>query len=133
VHVPAFVNRTGEPQLETVTTSATIREFQRDGTLRVSDAGSADLVLTATLKGFALEPLRFERDRAKTAREYRVRITAHIVFAKPGSDEALVDKTVQGEATFILSGDITSAKRSALPEAARDLAHDIVESIVEYW
>jgi hypothetical protein len=50
VYVPTFVNATGEPQVEAETTAAAIREFQKDGTLRIAaDERSADLVLSVTL------------------------------------------------------------------------------------
>jgi len=133
VHVPRFVNRTGEPLVENETTAATLQEIQRDGSLTIADAGRADTVLEVTLTRYRLEPLRYERDNVRTTREYRLRLTATLVFKRRGSNATLLERTVQGEATFLPQGDLTSAKRNALPEAARDLAHDIVESVVEYW
>jgi len=133
VHVPTFLNRTGQAQIEVETTQATIREMQQDGTLRVGGADNADAVLKVTLVSYELEPLRYEKDRRRTAREYRAKITAELEFTPRGAQEPLVKKTVQGESTFIPSGGLSSSKRRALPTAARDLAHDIVESVVEYW
>lgn len=133
VHVPTFVNHCGEPLVETETTKAAIQEFQKDGTLRVADADKADAILEVTLVDYKLEPLRYEKDEAKTTKEYRLKITADIVFKRILTDEILVEKQVEGESTFEPAGDLTSSKRSALPEAAGDLAHDIVESVVEYW
>jgi hypothetical protein len=40
---------------------------------------------------------------------------------------------VSGETTFILSGDMAAAQRTALPSAAKDLATRIVEQVTEYW
>lgn len=133
IHVPAFVNQTGEPQLESVTTSLTIQEFQRDGALKVTDPERADVTLAVTLVSFELEPLRFEKDNTRRTREYRLIIGADIVLKQSGAEGTLLERHVKGDTTFILTGDITSAKRDALPDAARDLAHDIVESVVEYW
>lgn len=133
VHVPTFINMCGEPQVETETTMAVIREFQKDGTLRIKGAGQADAILKVTLVGYKLEPLLYEPDQAKTTKEYRLKITADIIFSRTQTKEILVKKRVEGESTFMIAGDISSSKRSALPGAARDLAHDIVESVVEYW
>ena len=133
VHVPTFVNESGEPELEGRTTSETVREFQRDGTLRIAGADEADAVLRVTLAGYKLEPLRYRRDRAKTAREYRLTLTADLAIEKTASGKVILEKRVRGESTFEFDGDLSSAKRTALPNAARDLAHDIVESVVEYW
>jgi hypothetical protein len=133
VHVPTFVNRTREPLLEAEATQAAIREFQRDGTLRVTGAREADLVLEAALVDYRLEPLRFQPDRARTTREYRLRLFADVTVRRAGVEAPLLTRRVQGESTFEPAGDLSSAKRGALPQAARDLAHDIVESVVEYW
>ena len=40
---------------------------------------------------------------------------------------------VRGDATFDFAADLTTAKNQALPAVSADLAHDIVELIVEYW
>jgi len=133
VHVPTFVNKTTEPRLEIETSQAAIRELQRDGTLSVSDLGKSDVVLNVSLIGFRLEPLRYESDNTTTTREYRLTITADIKLTNRRTGKVMTHTTVQGEADFVPTGDLSSAKREALPEAAADLAHDIVESIVEYW
>ena len=133
VHVPTFMNKTTEPRLEIETSQATIRELQRDGTLSVSDLGKCDVVLNVALIGFRLEPLRYERDNSTTTREYRLTITADIKLTNRRTGKVMTHTTVQGEADFVPTGDLSSTKREALPDAAEDLAHDIVESIVEYW
>jgi len=134
VYVPTFVNNTREPQIETDTTRAAIEEFQRDGTLRVVGRDRADTMVEVTLTGFALEPLRYDRNRALQTEEYRLRITAEIVFKRLGPEETvMLQKTVEGSTEFDFTGDLSSSKRTALPDAADDLAHEIVESVVEYW
>ena len=133
VHVPAFVNQTGEPQIDVETTRATVQEFQKDGTLRVANEREADSALVVQLTAFTLEPLRYERDNARTTNEYRLRITARIVYTKKGATAPMVDKYVVGETTFEPGGDLSSSKVVALPAAARDLAHQIVKNVVEFW
>lgn len=133
VHVPPVVNNSGEPLLELVTTRELLQELQRDGTLKVAAADQADSLLEITLVGFQQSPLRYERDNPKATREYRQEITAQIVFKNVRTGKLLLRKEVKGESTFDLVGDLTSAKRATVPLCARDLAHDIVESVVEYW
>jgi hypothetical protein len=133
VHVPAFVNRTEEPEVETEATRAVLSELQQDGTLRVADAGNADTVLRVTLTDYRLEPVRYDEDRIKAAAEYRLRLLATIEFARTQSEDVLLKRNVEGESTFDVVGDLSSSKARALPDAAQDLAHDIVESVVEYW
>ncbi len=60
-------------------------------------------------------------------------LAAEISFSLTGAEEPLVKQLVKGDATFEMFGDLSSAKREALPDAAKDLAHKIVESVVEYW
>jgi hypothetical protein len=131
--MPTFINRTGEPQVETEATRAAIREFQKDGTLRLVGAEQADAHLKVVVTDYELAPLRYRKDRAKTTREYRLLLTAQIEFEMVKTGKVLVKKRVMGESTFEPGGDLSSAKIDALPEACQDLAHDIVESVVEFW
>ena len=133
VHVPTFINETLEPQLETPTTRATIQEFQRDGTLAVAGAKTADARLEVRLTRFDLVPLRYERDKERTAQEYRIIIGANVVYYRTKTDEVLVSRTVVGDADFDFIGDMGSSKTRITPQASRDLAHEIVQLIVEYW
>jgi len=132
--VPPFKNVSGEPLLEIETTRAVIQEIQRDGTLSLASADEADAILTVKLVRYDSRPVRFDRDRAKTAQEYRQEITAEVTFSKRRDGKVLLDRIrARGDATYDVVGDIASSKRTSLPECARDLAHDIVEQMVEYW
>jgi len=133
LYVPAFVNRTGEPDVDTVATRAVIQEIQRDGTLGLSDAANADAHLYVTVTDYNLEPLRYDANRAKTTREYRLLLTAEAEFRRRDPEEVLAKRKLRGDATFELVGNLATAKIEALPRAAEDLAHDIVEMLVEYW
>ena len=134
VYVPTFVNTTSEPQLEAETTGATIAELQKDGNLGVVNERDADSILTVELVEVTQDPLRYERNDVKSADEYRLTITARITFTRRDTGKKLVDGLqVTGKATFDVAGDLATAKRAAIPDAARDLAHNVVESVVEYW
>jgi hypothetical protein len=133
VYVPAFKNTSGEPQIDTAATQAALQEFQRDGTLEVADASFADTVLNVTITKFSLEAVRFEADSRKTAKEYRLRLDAEFVFSKSATGEVLQKRKVFGETLFEAAGDLPSAKRAAIPDASRDLAHQIVTTVVEFW
>ena len=133
VHVPTFVNTSGEPLLESEATQATIQEFQKDGTLSVAGPGNADTILVVKLENFSVDPIRYERDSAKAGREFRMRITASLELQRRQKQDVLMKRTVLGEATFFLTGDMLASKRATLPLAARDLAHSIVECVVEFW
>lgn len=134
VHVPAFENRTREPQLEAEATQATIREIQRDGTLRLTSADDADAILTVILTAVSEESLRFSRDAADSAEEYRLRIEGEMSLVKRATGERIIDsQAVRGRATFEFVGDMTSSRQAAIPEASQDLARSIVSAFVEHW
>jgi hypothetical protein len=134
IAVPMFLNQSGEPSLETLTTSATIQEFQKDGSLKVADRNTADTVVEVTLKKYKLSPLRYRSDKTTTAREYRLTLVAEITWLRLPGREVLANTTrVEGYADFEALTDLPSARRDALPDAADDLAHRIVRSIVEHW
>ena len=132
VHVPIFINDTKEPLLETATTQATIQEFQREGTMKISK-DQADTLLEVTLTDFVLEPLRYRKDESLTGQEYRVRIYATMTFSKTRPEKnVMLEKKIIGEATFLLTTDLSSGKLTALPAAAQNLGYHIVNNIVEY-
>lgn len=133
VHVPTFVNKTQEPLIENDATRAVVQELQRDGTLEVASESEADAVLRVTLTGYKIDGVRYERDRPKVAKEHRLVISADLRLEARATGKLLAERSVEGEAVFADSGDMVSARRQALPIATADLAHDIVESIVEYW
>ncbi len=94
----------------------------------------ADAILKVSLVDVTQNPLRYNRDRTKSAEEYRLLIKAVVVVERTADGKRLIDnRKIQGQATFEFVGDMNSSKRGAIPLAARDLAHDIVECIVEYW
>lgn len=135
VYIPTFVNKTDEPLIESATTEAAIREFQKDGTLKVAGAPEiADALLAVTIVKYELSPLSYDTLKRTTANEYRLILTASVVMSSQKTGKVIAESPkVQGENTFVLSGDMTSAKRQALPAAAADLAHDLVETVVEAW
>ncbi len=133
VNVPTFINKTSEPLLEIVTSKAVISEIQRDGTLSIGSPEKCDVVLNVSVIDLQLKPLRYETDHTTTTREYRMTITASLKLTNRLSGKVMTRSVVTGETDFIPTGDLSSAKRDAVPDAARDLAHSIVESVVEYW
>ena len=134
VYVPIFVNKTKEPRIEFDATNATRTELQKDGTLQITSEDQADAVLKVVITGYDLEPLAYDPNRRARTTEYRVLLTVAMVLEDIRTGETIASKSkIQGESTFVLTGDLGAAKRDALPDAAKDLAHDIVEKLVEAW
>ena len=134
VFVPLLINQTNEPNIEGETTRAVIDFIQRDGSLKIANRDTADARLQVILTRFQIVPIAFDQDRRTAAEEYRMYLTASVRLIRQSNGEILAENpSVRGESTFPLQGDLTKSKSVGLPEAAKDLAHDIVEKIVEYW
>lgn len=134
INIPVFVNEAREPGLEATLTSATIQEFQKDGSLRVISKEQASCIMEVTIKKYELEPLRYRKDQSVTAQEYRLNITADVIVRKLPSKEIIVNTPgIVGFTTFTALADLPSARRLALPKAAADLGQRLVKCIVEYW
>jgi hypothetical protein len=135
IYIPNFTNQTGEPYIITGATKAVIEEIQQDGSLEiVSDPNGASMVMQVTLKDYDLTPLAFDRSNRARTNQYRVKLTAEMKVIRTRDQKVLVyDPRVSGDATFPFTSDFTTTKRQALPRAAEDLAHDIVERVVEAW
>ncbi len=134
VAVPTFINQTEEPLIEIDTTQATIEEFQRDGSLKVVSEEDADAVLKVVLLSYKLEPISYRKDRRTAAEQYRIRIICSIDMRRTSDNSVVAEHPrVEGEAVFDVFGDLSSSKLRANPDAAEDLAHDIVEKVVETW
>ncbi len=133
VHIPTFKNQTGEPLLETDTTRALIEALQTDGSLKVMDADRADGRLDVALTALTLEPVVYERDDAKVPEEYRLRIQAKLSLVSIRTGKEILARTVKGEKLFKPGGDLAAAKGTAIPKASKDLAHKIVQAVVEFW
>ena len=134
INIPVFTIEAKEPGLETILTGAAIQEFQKDGSLKVLPKEQANSILEVTVRKYELEPLRYRRDKATTAKEYRLILTADVILKKLPSNEIVVNtKGVIGFTTFTALADLPSARRLALPKAASDLGQRVVKCVVEYW
>lgn len=134
VHVRPFNNLSGEPDVETAVTTATVREFQKDGSLRMLNSDEADAIVEATVTGVKLEPLRYSKNRATAPTEFRLLLTAEVVLKERKTGKILsTHRGLTGKTAFVPGGDLSSAKRRAIPTAAQDLAHEIVSAVVEAW
>jgi hypothetical protein len=132
--VPLFTNQTDEPRLEVEVTNAVIRRIQEDGTLRVTDRASADLVVDGQIISYRRDPLAFQRDNPAATEEYRLRIAVAMQVKDNRSDTIISRYSwVEGDADFPVAGDLKTAERRVVPIAAEDLARDVVERIVEGW
>ena len=133
ISVATFQNASGEPQIETTITSAALREFQRDGQLKIKDPGEADILLTGIITSYTLDPVRSNRNDPKATAEYKAVIAMRIKAVERKTGKKVTEQNVLGSKTFDASGDLMSARRSVLPDVSRDLARKVVDAVISAW
>lgn len=134
VHVKTVVNKSTEPLIESEITQALINGIQQDGSLRVVPEFEADSILSVTLNKYDLEALAYRKDVRAAANQYRINLTASMDLRRRGNNAVVAESPrVTGQAVFDVTGDLTSSKLTGNPQAAEDLARNIVQQIVEYW
>jgi len=130
VSVPIFRNSSSEPNIETAATNAVINSINIDGTLKVVQQG-ADALLECEIVDYKRRPLRYGSGRPD---EYRIIITVSATFTDLQQDRPFwSEKRISGQTDFLVRGNLPASEREAIPDALSDLAHDIVEQVVEGW
>ncbi len=133
VHMPSVLNRTEEPGIDRLASTALLRELQREGTLSVTSEDAAATLLTVTVVRFTMEPVRFARHDSRTPDEYRAAVFAEVLFQNARTGATLYAGVVEGETTFPTGTDLVSARQEMLVEACQDLARRIVDRCVSIW
>lgn len=130
VAIPMFINKTPEPELESMITNGVIQEFISDGTLQIAKYETADTLLIAEIIDYRREPLRFSKK--EVTREYRLIIAVRLKFEDLRHNEVICENSrIEGETTFFVGTSLPASERAALPKAIKDLAHNIVAKVVE--
>ncbi len=133
VYVKPFFNRCKEPFADVEARSAVITRFQEDGVLKVIEDETADAVLECSVDKIKLKPLRYDRDDRTKPNEYRMFITVAYTLKRAGTKKVIAEGAVEGETTFIFAGNMSGAKRIAIPKACEDMAKRLVAEITETW
>ena len=133
INVETFKNATKEPQIETTITSETLREFQRDGQLKIKDPDTADILLKGVITEYRLEPVRSSRNNPKTTLEYKAVVTVRITAVERVNGKKVTAQNVVGSKIFDVNGDLVNARRSILPEVSRELGRKVVDAVISAW
>lgn len=130
IAVPMFINKTPEPELEAMVTNGIIQEFIADGTLQIVEEENADTLLLGEIIDYRREPIRYTE--TEVTREYRLIIAVRLTFKDLRHNEVMWENPrVEGEATFFVGTSLPESECIALPNTIKDLAHDVVEKVVE--
>ena len=134
VSMKPVINATSEPAIELQVTHAMRQRIQFDGRLKLINANKpADATITLTLTKYNLNPIAYDDDLKSTPDMYRLRITGEAVLSNTKNGNVISTSKTYGEASFKFSGDLTSAKRDALPRAAEEIAKLMIDDLIERW
>src|SRR5262245_38472857 len=131
VQVNLFQNKTLEPRLTEAVGFSLRRILQQDGTYRLNTEGEGDVVLSGVLTAYERIGLSFQPRDTLSARDFELRLRAHITAVERGSGRAILDREVQGRTTLRPGPDFSSAEREAVPLLAEDLARNITSLLVD--
>lgn len=131
VSVPMFKNATNQPNIETLATNAVIEQLNVDRTLQVVDR-DPDLMLECSMVGYTRTAIRYAE--GTRPQEYRLTITVSATLTDVRErKEIWANRPISGNYDFHAGADLYSSERAVLPMVMEDLAHDVVEAVVEGW
>jgi hypothetical protein len=139
IHVDTVINKLDvreltvyESGLEMRITNAIIDRLQKDGNLRVVGRDEADVVLECKLVDLKQEGVRF--DSLEQVEEYQMLIVLDVTLkdAKTG-DKFWQEPYLSGDAEYYVSTVRSIARGDAIVRAIDNLAHNVVDRIVEDW
>jgi hypothetical protein len=105
--------------------------LQQDGTYRLDTHNEGDIVVTGEIINYERQSLSFQSRDARTPRDYRLRITAHVTARERFSGKVLLNRNITGYSDIRIGVDLASAERQALPLVAADLARNTTALLVD--
>ena len=133
VAVPTFRNRTLVPHVEVLVTDTLIKQFQQDGTFRITGDDNADATLSGEIYRINRLPARSVRGNVLATTEFSLGLTVKYTLTARDGKQVSGPAEVTGNTTFFVSSDVTTDERQALPLATEDLATRLVAQLSEGW
>ena len=133
ISVPVFENKTGYPEFGAIATQYTLREIQREGTLKIAPLESASLKLLCAVSS-ERHPISFSRAYGTRASEYRYRLVARVTLVERSTGKLLLDNVeISGSTTFLTYDDLLTGMQSAAPRVSKELSRNIIDTVLALW
>jgi Lipopolysaccharide-assembly len=133
ISVPVFENKTGFPEFGAIATQHTLREIQREGSLKITSLETASLKLLCSVSN-EKKALSFNRAYGTRASEYRYTMVASVTLVERSTGKFLMDNVpVEATTTFSTYDDLFTSMQSAAPRVSEELARNIVDTILALW
>jgi len=133
VAVPVFTNKTAEPAVETLLTSAVVEAFASNGRLRVVKPEEADAILDGEVVGYSVQSIAF--DNQANVRQYRLMVTMNLRLRDVRRSSILFEQqSLREKADFLVQGAVSQTigvEEGAVRSAATEIARSIVSLTVD--
>lgn len=144
IAIPTFENKTLLPRIEVLVTDTVIKQFQQDGTYRITSGDKADATLKGEIIRVSRSPARSVIGNVLATSEFNLTMRVKYKLVGPDGKPLTPPGEVVGTTSFFVSttgqagsqeilGDITTDERQALPLATEELANRLVTQLSEGW
>ena len=133
VAVPNFQNETLIPRIETLVAGTIIKQIQQDGTYKIASADTADAVVEGKITEIVRTPARSVRGDVLATKEYRLTVRLSYKVTQRSTGVELTHRSVTGQTSFFVGGDINQDEIQAVPLAVEQAAISLVSQISEGW
>lgn len=132
VFVPVFRNESDVTELGNVVARQLLREFQHEGTFKISGADDCALEIQGVIGSSGLARVNSSsRDYSNRRRESRFTAEAHVTVIDKKHSEILLDRKYVGRTTFYGDYDVLTLQRNASGRIAEDIARQIVDDVLD--
>ncbi len=132
IAVPILKNATYHSGVETKVSKEIIKKFISEGT-QIDTFDNADFLLSGTLMGYNKKALRWVDGIEDEVEEYRLILSADITYKDLRNNEIILSERISGDTDYFIVGSRRKDEDTAVEEAAKDLAKNIVDRICEEW
>lgn len=133
VAVPVFTNKTSEPAVEGLLTSAVVAAFASNGRLRVVKPADADAILDGEVVGYSVSSIAY--DNQANVRVYRLQVTMNLKLRDVRRNSVLFEQQDLRESSdFRVLGAVSQtigAEEGAVRTAATEIARSIVSLTID--
>lgn len=133
IAVLMFTNNTFQPRVGALVTNTVIKQFQQDGTFRITNPDQADAVLEGVVSGIGRSPARSVGGNVLATAEFNLGLTVTYTLKKKDGTVLAGPAPISGGTSFFVGSDVNSDERQALPLATEDLAVRLVSQLTEGW
>lgn len=133
VAVPTMRNESDVTELGNLATREILREFQREGTMKIAPVGEAAIEIQGVVLSADSAVNSYSRSTSTRNREYSLDGVFEISVVDKRNGKVLVEaKKYKTHTTFLSSSDLLTTKRDASGRIAEDLARQVVDDVLAY-